>query len=306
MKTGEILRFFRKNNKQKQKEVLPFEMSLSVYSRIESDKQSINFEDLQQTLESLCITPEEFIAFSDADCKQRKFIELFNYCGSHLENQTKKKQLLSYYNLYMSDNNLPLTEYSNLIAIKRFFGVHWDEVEQLKKDEVQNIVNYISNRLFLTYYDYNILLNISSLLSVEQSNAVIHKALPIKKENKRSRKTKVFAYNIARNLITAMLYEGEFQSARKYIELAKMQDVELANYNYRMHIQYLQNLLDYLETGNAKYHEKIMHYIHTLEDIGDHITVNDINKEVRSLTHQKGNGISLWNDVHPITIFKED
>lgn len=73
-----------------------------------------------------------------------------------------------------------------------------------------------------------------------------------------------------------------------------------------MHIQYLDNLLNYLETGQSRHHEKIMYYIHVLEDIGDHTTVKELNEELLSLKHQKGKKITLWNKIYPISILKEN
>lgn len=91
MNIGETLRFFRKKLHLTQKEMLDNHLDPSSYSRIEHGKQTIRIDMLAEVLKKLSLSSEEFFARVPLDKEQKQFKELFYYCASHLDNQTKKK-----------------------------------------------------------------------------------------------------------------------------------------------------------------------------------------------------------------------
>ncbi|MHC5216852.1 Rgg family transcriptional regulator [Enterococcus sp. LJL128] len=303
LKTGDLFRFFRLNNKQKQKELL--DTNVSTYSRIENNTKAVNIEEFNTITDRLSITSEEFIRMSDLDKKQNDFISLFRYCSEHPKNNEKKKRLLShYYN--KSIEKLNLRELNNYIAIKLMFCAIYEEVEDITEEEKEYICTYIEKRTFLTHYDYNLLLNASARFNKQQAKRIVKKAIPVKNELERSHKTIIFAYNVMRNIITMLIYKNDYETAEKYIAMTKEQPVNSSNYEQRMNIEYLHNLVQYLKTGKKEYSEKITRYIRTLEDLGLNETAKVVDEEYEYVITNKGKEVELGGGNHPIRHIKEN
>ncbi|WP_321382681.1 hypothetical protein [uncultured Enterococcus sp.] len=305
MKTSDLLRLYRSNNKQKQKELVGAE-HVSNYSRIETGLRQINIDEFKTIKDNLSITAEEFVRMSDLDKEQEEFIQLYRYCLSHPKNKEKQKKLLSKYYFDKDIRKLSLREMSNYVAIKRLLSSLYTEVEELSALELDFICEYIMKRDFLTHYDYNILMNISSLISREKADIIIRKAFPVKYEDHRPYKTIIFAYGIIRNFITYRIYEYDYDSALKYIKLAKNQQFNSSNYEHRMHIQYLENLVYYLQTGKKDYSDKISRYIRLLEDIGDVANAKEVDLEFEQVNREKGNKGDIDVGNRPVKLILED
>ncbi|MGG5342088.1 helix-turn-helix domain-containing protein [Enterococcus sp. AZ192] len=283
MNVNETLLFFRQNMKFTQKEVLPYH-DTSAYSRIESGKREIKMSELTAILNKLSISPEEFICHSSLDDDQKKFRQLFEYCATHLTNQSKKKELLHYYNQLKNIENQSLKERSNFIAIKVFFSNHWSEVEQVTKEGLNDSFTYLSKKSYYVQYDYTLMSNIIFLLEEQQAELLIRRAIPIKDEENRNTVTKQFAYNLITNLITSKLYSKEYGKVQDYLVLAKKQNPKNKNYKYHMTISYLENLYLYLTKGDYTYIKSVYDYIHILHTIGEEQLSIMTEKEVEQLT----------------------
>lgn len=304
MDIGDTLRFFRTQSNYTQKEMLPNHSDPSTYSRIENNKRPARLTDIKDILEKLSITSEEFFSFSEIDNKQEEFSKLYYYCGSHLDNSFKKKKLISYYNELSNNQNKNLKELSNYIAIKNYFYEHWIEIDEVTTEELNDIYNYLINKKVFFQYDYILISNLIPHFSTKQSDIIISKAIPIPFEEKRDHLTKKFAYNALINLISIRLHDKDYERAGRYIRLAKKQDKSNNNYSYRMNLQYLSNLLSYLEKGEPIYMEHIYDFIHILEDIGDYTHASNIKKELKSLTHNTG--ATENHRYYPIAMIKKD
>lgn len=305
MYIGDLLRFFRKNNNQLQKQIASEKQSTSDYSRTEKNCHNKLFTLVDDNLNKLSITWEEFILMSDLGKVERELTELFNYCLSHPNNKSKKQKLLNiFYNLEKNPS-VCLQDASFYVVIKRFFASEWDEIRQLSDAEIESYYNYLVKRNFYTHYDYSLILNLVSFFDKKQTNILLKRSFPLKNENRRPHKTRVFAYNILRNIITTRLNENDYESARLSIAYAQRQDIGLKNYSYRMHIQYLHNLVDFLETTEPKYYKKIYRYVDVLKDIGDFKEAEEIEEEVKELINNKGKKITRFRKDHPINLFKE-
>lgn len=305
MKTNDLLRLYRLNNKQKQKE-LTKEKSVSKFSRIENALRPINIDEFKIVKDRLSITSEEFVRMSDLDIEQEEFIKLYRYCITHPSNKEKKQNLLSKHYFNKKADELSLRELSNYIAIKRLFSNIYDEVDDVSDEELAFLCNYILNRSLLTHYDYNILMNISSLLSKDKADLISRKAFPIKYEEERPYKTIVFAYSIIRNFITYRIYEYDYDSALKFIAIAKKQKFNSSNYEHRMHIRYLENLVHYLKTGKKEYSDRISVYIRLLEDIGDTENAKEVDLEYEQVVRERGNIGTIAPGDRPVKLILGD
>lgn len=285
MNIGETLRFFRDKNHMKQKELLSKNFDSSAYSRIENGKQSIRIDKLEELLETLSVSTEEFFLRASFNDQQKKFRSLYFYCATHLNNQTQKKKLLKYYvSIQQTEKNLRAL--SNYIAIKNYFSQFWNEVTPLSTSEIENIYQYLISKDYYQQFDYIIISNMIQLFNEKYQKFLVGKALPMVDEDLRDSTTKKYAYNIVINLISSQIYKKNYLQASKYLELAKKQDKTVVDYRYRLHIQYLDNLINYLMIGDYRFLEKIHHFIHILDDIGDVAQSKAIQDEIKHVTHK--------------------
>ena len=91
MNIGDTLSFFRSKLNYTQKEMLTNHSDPSSYSRIENGKQSIKISELEQILDRLSLTMEEFVSFSPLNNDQQEFRELFFIAQHILKTQLKRK-----------------------------------------------------------------------------------------------------------------------------------------------------------------------------------------------------------------------
>ncbi|WP_348922427.1 helix-turn-helix domain-containing protein [Enterococcus rotai] len=303
MDIGETLRFFRKKLHLTQKEMLDNYLDPSSYSRIEHGKQVIRIDTLADVLKKLSLSSEEFFARVSLDEEQKQFKELFYYCASHLDNQTKKQKLISYYSR-LKEKQLNLKEYSNYIVIKSYFSQFWREIDPITEQEIVKTAEYLLKKDYYQQYDYIIICNMIRLFTFKQQDLIIARAIPIPDENQRDYITKNFAYTTITNLITSRIYEKDYSGAQKYIVFANKQDMTASNYNYRMNLQYLHNLLQYLLTGNHKYMEHVYDFVRLLENIGDILQAENLKKEIKFLTYNQVPVSKKGDKDYPVGIFK--
>lgn len=93
-------------------------------------------------------------------------------------------------------------------------------------------------------------------------------------------------YHVIINVITFEIYDKDFESAKKYIQIGKKQAKRKEDLLYfRMNLKYLENLVNYLTTGNYIYMRRIQECIDLLEDIGDIELAEHLKKEIKLIVH---------------------
>ncbi|OJG68669.1 hypothetical protein RV09_GL000068 [Enterococcus moraviensis] len=259
----------------------------STYSKIESNTRSLKVSELEEILGHISINSEEFFTFATFDKEQQHFRKYYYYCATHLENKTTKQKLLTYYFSLKDKEKKTLRELSNYIAIKNFFHGNWEEVESLTSEEISKTFKHLLDKSFYLQYDYVITNNLIRFINTKQQDLLISKLFPINYEEQRDFTTKKFAHNILINLISLRLYAKDYASAEKYIKLAKKQDKQNENYSFKLNLQYLNNLLNYLLEGEPHYMERVYDFIHLLENAGDIMQAQEVKKEVKMLTHER-------------------
>jgi len=284
LNVGETLYFFRKSRGLKQKEILDYSNS-SVYSKIESNKQELRFSELMDFLQKTDITPEEF--FEYADTAQNSFRKLFKDAAEQKNNSTLKKRLLSYCFDFKEFYGKSLQELSNCIAIRVFFSSQWSEIDPLSEQELTFIYELIYNNSSHFQYDYILLSNTIFLFNEKQIDSIMKKKFPIKKEQVCTKATKAFITNIMNNVITTYLQKGFYDKACEYLKMAKNQKILLEDISYKIVISYLNNLTDYLITGNYLSIKSVYDCINFLNSIGEENLATNIRTDVENLTSKK-------------------
>lgn len=281
MEMHEILRFFRKKLGFTQKEILP-DLDPSVYSRIESGKQELKINDLKTILNSMSLSPKEVFSITSLDEEQRKFKTLFYFCVQNLDDQIQKKCLINYYHK-ISSKNKNLRELSNYIAVKSYFVHFWDEIDEITPEELDYTYSLVMNKNYHQHYDFVLIRNTIRLLDKGRTDLIISKFFLTNQGQPDKPAVNDSVYYILINAISTRIYEKDYDEARRYIQLAKRQDKERKNLNYRINLKYLENLLDYITVGDYQYMERIQEYIHILKDIGDSFTAEQIKTEVKEV-----------------------
>ncbi|MFK4565506.1 helix-turn-helix domain-containing protein [Enterococcus sp. UD-01] len=304
MNIVDTLRFFRQKLKLRQKDMMAEYADPSTYSKIENGTRSLKVNELEEILSHTSINPEEFFGFTSFDKEQQYFREYYYYCGAHLENKTTKNKLLTYYDSLKNKKTRTLRENSNYLAIKNFFYAHWSEVEPITEQEIADAYDSLLNKSFYLQYDYIITANLIRFFTQKQIDQLLSRMFPIKYENQRDFTTKKFACTILTNLISLCLYAQDYEGAAKYISLAKKQDKRNENYNFKLNLHYLTNLLNYLVDGELIYIERVYNFIQLLENTGDTLQAELVKKEVKLLTYKKNEQQALEN--YTIGLLKEN
>lgn len=284
VKIGETLRFFRNLRGFAQKEVLKSSADHSIYSRIENGKRSVRLEELQEILDTLSVNIEEFIVFSDFGTKQEIFRKDFYAAAADLENPEKKSVMMRYYKEILSTKKKTALQLSNLSSFKAYFAQFWPEVETVTADEIQEACDLLANTDYLLQYDYALLANMIYHVSAKQRVELMKKAFPIIDPKLRDAETLKYAYNAIPNAITACIQGKQYDEAREYVKLVDNIDRIGKNLYHIMNIKYLENLINYIVTGDRVYQKNINRYIDILQENNFDLIAKSTAEEVKRFT----------------------
>lgn len=285
MQLHESLKFFRKNNRQIQKEVVPYGMSPSTLSRFESGNDKIGVREFLEILDTISISPEEILLFStnDPHTKQHFYERTFLECVKNPNNSDSKKQLIQYYLNLTSKEEITQREFANLLTIKQHFSIIWpEEVEKINENDTTKAFKYLIIRKYYTNYDYSLLLKISIDIDILKLNQLIKRMLPIQDLEKRTPKTKSYAYNTLRNIITRSLYEDDIHNALYYIKIARDQFPLSQDYRFKIHIVFLEYLTEYiLNPEKLDNYSKMINLFVTLQEIDETLELENMQKDLK-------------------------
>lgn len=281
MNVEEALYFFRKNRNLKQKDILTY-TDTSVYSKIETGKKVLRFSELRDILERFSVPLEEFSEYLEDSMEQKKFRKLFRQCADSPIDESNKKKLLNYYNQLTFSKEMHLREMANFIGIKTLFSNFWKEISPVTQEELNQIYELLMEKEYFFQYDYAVLSNTIFLFNDNQIKRLAKKALPVKDIEVRNVETTEFIKNMINNLITTLLRKKEYEESRYYLRLAATKEGNLT-FDYKLVIQYLDNLTSYLITGDDCYKENIFDYIHLLTKLGEQNFAKSIEREVHSI-----------------------
>ncbi|OTN83639.1 hypothetical protein A5819_003832 [Enterococcus sp. 7E2_DIV0204] len=293
MKVEEALYFFRKNKNLKQKDILTYTHT-SVYSRIENGKKLLKFSELRDILERLSVPLVEFSEYLDDDLEQKYFRGLLQKYKSNAHDLHLKEELLAYYHTLNFSEAMTIEHMSNYVVIKTLLSSRWNEIPALKQSELDIIFNLLNVKEYFFQYDYALLSHTIFLFDRSKIDLLTKKALPVKNMSLRNTATKEFIKNMINNLITTLLRKKEYELSTYYLTLAASQLDSVNDLSYKIVLDYLKNLTQYLYTGDKKYKTNIFESIDYLNKVGEHNLAVSIKTEVES--------ILLNNDTVPIFI----
>ncbi|GGD04827.1 hypothetical protein [Enterococcus wangshanyuanii] len=301
MLINDTIKFFRTMKNIPSSSMFP-DHSKSYYSKLENGRSSIKINELNNVLNRLELTTSEFFFYFD-DGFDGEFVNLFRDCSIHPEDHMRKENLLKhYYSIEMaySKNSKILAQY---YSIKSHFLGKWPNIKSFSNTEKEHIINYLTEKSFYTYYDYVLFSNSIVYFDRRQTLDVTTRMLPIAWESFRDHETKKYAYTAYINIITARIYNKEYDEAKLYIEMAEKEDIKSSNYFFKFSIQYLKNMILFIETEDLVYLNKIYNFISLVEDAGDSSMANLLKEEVSNFA-LKSKKISD-GEIYPNTLMKD-
>ncbi|OTN83928.1 hypothetical protein A5819_003478 [Enterococcus sp. 7E2_DIV0204] len=287
MNISQTLKFFRTKKKFKQGQAKPKTMDQSAYSRIEQNTRPISTDELSEILDNISVTPSEFFSFAEYNKKQTDFKNLFFSYASDLENDSLKQELLAYYKLFKADKHVNLRYLANYTTIVLYFKDKLKEVSPLTKKDLELVYTTLNKKKFYSFYDYQILANSIVSLHPAIAESILTQMIPIDYENQRDSATFVQAQGAISNIISVCIYSNMNKRARRYITIAKQLETPDNPNQARIDIYYLENLLNYLETGENQYLNRIEQYKDMLKEIGATEHLKNVEEEIRLLTFEK-------------------
>ncbi|MEB7427752.1 hypothetical protein NGC25_10730 [Enterococcus faecalis] len=296
------LRFFRKKRKINQADMLPHR-NTKAYQRLEYGETEISFNDLLVCLNSLQLTPEEYFNMIEIE-KNMPILEIekqLKKCTQNPNNINEKNKLIDHYKKLKSietKNSMEMALYND---IKSYFSTLWHEIEPINNKDIDNMLKIIKKNSYYTYYDYRMIVNTIILFSKEDTNFIYKKMFPIEDIENRTFRTLYVAYLFYPNRITRAIYDADFNTANKLIQLAEQENVSPNNYYFHQKMKYLKNLVLYLTTKENIYYAKILEVILFFEECKNFELAEDLKQETDNLANgykysiEDGNIVQIFN-----------
>ena len=298
----ESLSFIRKRLRISQGDMLE-NTTPSTYSRIESGKRQMKLDQLKLIADKFGMNLKELLEFSTIDNEYELFINLFRTCAEDPNDDSNKKKLLKDFfpeKKIKFMNNNELTHY---YVIKGYLGDEWTEIGIPTQEDLEFIVQYLCEKSFYTQKDYQIGMNIIKHLPLKQRTKIIDKMYPIILPENRTDSLKKYANHMVTNLISSCIYELEYETAFKYVQLAENTMDFSSDYYLRLNILYHKNvLLRYLKQDTL-YIERARDIIKIMYAISDPSTAKQFETELNKL--DKDSNYYTKNKNYPKTIVKE-
>lgn len=281
MKIEDTLFYIRKNKRLAQRQLLKH-VDSSVYSRIESGKKHLKFSELLEILDTLCIPLDEFSKYLDHDSNGKVMRTLLEDYKATPKDPAIKSAICKYFNALTFDVDLPIDSLSNYVGIKILFAGIWEEIPPLTSSELNKIYELLVNKIYYFHYDYSILSNTIYLFTDQQIDRLMNKAFPVKDMHYRNAATKEFITNLISNLITTFIRKKDYEKCTYYLNLA-MKERENYDLSYKIMLNFLENLIVYVQTKGTHAKNALEHSINFLNTVGEYDLANALQTELETI-----------------------
>ena len=305
-KINELLRQARLDIGLKQKEACENIMDIPSYSRVESGKKKIDFDQIVGVLGNLSLSLEEFIAAYVRPEIEENVRLYFSRLVKELPSEQSYEEILELYEkLKLGYPDLEFDELGVYFDIKSYFHKSNPQIIMpVTRKELKSIVEKIkrSNRKRFFSEDYRLIGHNIMNMEKEEIIEIVDIIFPVENSYFITDQSKKFLSLIFLNTITPMLKAKEYDVVERLLNIAKEHYFLYADsYYYRLHLKYLENMYLFLTSNDLDNMEKVADFIKTLEFIGDTNDAELIREEVKGLLDGRGSdGLSQ----HAIVIAK--
>lgn len=283
MNLFESISFIRKKMNISQENMLP-DTPHSTYSRIESGKRQIKLTTIKQIAQRFNMNLKELLEFSNVDTKYEQFNILLRECMATPNKELSKKQLLTHFYLPKNLKDMNDLELTFFYSIKGNLAPEWEEIGLLTEEETSFIINRLKQKSFFTQKDYQIAMNIINSITIQQSIELIDLMYPVYLPERRPDTLKRYANHMITNIITASIYELDYKTALKYVELAEKTMDFSADYYLRLNILYHKNVALRFLKSDTLYIERAREIIKIMYAISDPQTAEQFETELNHIT----------------------
>lgn len=298
----ESLSFIRRKLNISQGDMLE-NTSHSTYSRIESGKRQMKLEQLKLISDKFGMNLKELLEFSNIDTEYEQFLNLFRICADDPNNESNKNKLLKLYFPEKDINIMNSFELTYYYCIKSYLGAKWPDINTPTIKDTEFIIKYLTEKNFYTQKEYQIAMNILNHLPINNRIEIVDKMYPVLLPEKRTDSLKRYANHMVTNLISSCIYELEYETALKYVQLAENTMDFSVDYYLRLNILYHKNILLRYLKQDTLYIERAREIIKIMYAISDPETAKQFETELNNLTTNPKH--YMKNEDYPRTIVKE-
>jgi len=292
-KINDLLRQVRIDTGLKQKEACDGVMDVPSYSRVESGKKKIDFEQIISVLGNLSVSLEEFVGtYVRPEIEENVRIYFSRLVGELPSDQAYEDILTLYKKLELSYPEIDFDELGVYFDIKTYFHKSNPKIiSPVTRKELKYILEKIkrSKRKRLFNEDYRLIAHTIMNMEKEEILELVDIIFPLDQSIFRTDQAKKFLSLIFLNTITPLLKAKEYVSVKKLIDIAKDHYFLYADsYYFRLHLKYLENMYLFLTTNDLSNMEKISDFVKALEFIGDKDDAETVREEIKDMLNERG------------------
>ncbi|MBO0474891.1 helix-turn-helix transcriptional regulator [Enterococcus ureasiticus] len=288
-----LLRQVRLDTGLKQKEACAGVMDIPSYSRVESGKKKIDFDQMVSVLGNLSVSLEEFIAAYVRPEIEENVRFYFSRLVKELPSEKSYDDILELYKkLELSYPDLEFDELGVYFDIKGFFHKSNPKIiSPVNRQELTSIIDKIKRSKRRRFFGEDYRLIGHNIMNMEKDEIleILNIIFPLEDSIFITDQSKKFISLIFLNTITPLLKAKEYESVKKLLDIAKDHYFLYADsYYYRLHLKYLENMYLFLTTNDLTHMEKVADFIKALEFIGDFGDAKLIREEIKGLLDGRG------------------
>lgn len=256
----------------------------SKYSRIENGSTSLKLDQLEEFMEVLEISPEEFFYMAYIKNSLSEFKSEFrNAVRYNNSKSTEDFFITKYFPKNPNIESMSKLELCYYCMIKNHFFTQRSEIDGMTQEEVRYVLSMLRNNHYQLFYDYTIALNAMKFMNEEQIDKLIAAMIPIEDREMRPSDLINSGFNLLTNAIAYNIYNLNYRKASYYVAQAETLVNYTSGYYSKINLEYSKCLVNNFLFKDSSYIEKARNIIQTTRNIGDQFTANEMEKELNLL-----------------------
>lgn len=279
-----LLKKIRTTKRIKQADMMDSKENASKYSRIENGSTSLKLDQLEDFINTLEMSPDEFfhMAYTENSLAKFKF-DLRNDIRSNASKVTEGYYIKKYFPKHSDIKRMTKLELCYYCIIKNHFFTLRPDIDGMTDEEVRYVLSILRNNHYQLFYDYTIALNAMKFMNGEQIDKLIDAMVPIEDRDIRTPDLINTAFNLLTNAISYNIYNLNYRKASYYVAQAETLVNYTTGYYSKINLEYSKCMVNNFLFKDSTYIQKARNVIQTTRDIGDHFTANEMEKELNIL-----------------------
>lgn len=279
-----LLKKLRTAKRIKQTDMMDSKENASKYSRIENGTTSLKVDQLEDFMDILEISPEEFFHMAYIKNSLSKFKADYRIAVRYNTSVEEKDSFVDkYFPKNTNIKSMSKLELCYYCMINSHFFTLRDDIVGLSPEEVRYILSLLRNNHYQLFYDYTIALNTMKFMNEEQIDKIIAAMIPIEDRDIRPSDLINTAFNLLTNAISYNIYNLNYRKASYYVAQAETLVNYTTGYYSKINLEYSKCMVNNFLFKDSTYIQKARNVIQTTRDIGDSFTANEMERELNIL-----------------------